>query len=145
MKVKKSRLSKCWQLSKGLLSLFGVMYVPALFLRVLEADGLGGWGSLNSYPDPYCQVTILPNTPALKSEVRRGNCRKKTTSPNFQDIFSFAVCESDPWILVVSNCCRCMAVQGCEALAECHCSSYYVARSIDRRKGVPGPNKLVHW
>lgn len=61
--------------------------------RVAEAEGLSGWcGNYNGYPDPYCQVTILPNTPALKSEVRRGTSRKKTTNPNFQDVFSFAVC-----------------------------------------------------
>lgn len=61
--------------------------------RVLEADGLSGWGTGNGCPDPYCHVSVLPNTPALKSELRRGTCRKKTTNPNFQDIFSFAVRE----------------------------------------------------
>lgn len=49
------------------------------------------WGSCNNSPDPYCQVSILPNTTAIKSEVRLGVTRKKNTNPIFQDVFSFAV------------------------------------------------------
>lgn len=58
--------------------------------RVVEAEGLSGWGSCGA-PDPHCHVTLIPNAPALRSEVRRGNTRKKTCSPMLQDTFSFPV------------------------------------------------------
>ena len=63
------------------------MYV----VRVHEADGLSMWGGYYGNIDPYCIVSLLPNTPGAKAEVRRGATRKKTTSPSFQESFTFVV------------------------------------------------------
>ena len=60
-------------------------------VRVYEAEDLSMWSCFHGNIDPYCTVSLCPNTPGAKAEVKRGPCKKKTTKPNFQDTFSFLV------------------------------------------------------
>ncbi len=60
-------------------------------VRVLEAEGLSVWNGFHGNIDPYCLVSICPNTPGAKVEVKRGCTKKKTNKPYFQDTFTFLV------------------------------------------------------
>lgn len=54
-------------------------------------EGLSEWASAGK-PNPYPEVAMLTNAPAVKSEVKRGTTHRKTSQPNFQENFTFLVC-----------------------------------------------------
>lgn len=59
-----------------------------LVVRVVECCGLSAWG-VSGLSDPYCQVMLLAPQGRIKSDVKRGQVRKKTVDPSFNESFEF--------------------------------------------------------